>query len=497
MKESSVFYHCEDLPTKPVNKLGRVLVTGATGYIGGRLVPILISRGYQVRVMVRSHNHDYLDRFKGAEVSEAEGTDSEALLAALDGVHTAYYFLHSLRLGNKRFEQVDIEIAGKFRRAAEAKGVKRIIYLTGLGNEKARLSPHLENRMRVANVLRDGPIPVTLLRAGMIIGSGSASYEILRHLVKNTPVFFIPRWAKTKGQPIAIRDVMKYLVGVLEIPETAGHSFDIGGKDILTYDEMLKELARLLGLRRIFLPALITWTRLYGYIASLLTPVPGPITRVLIEGCRNEVVCRNLEVRSFLNFEPLTYKEALLMALNSEEYDKVQTRWSDAWPPDHELATQLHQLETSPRFISSYVRLTRKTCAGLFASFCQVGGRDGWFHHNWMWRMRGALDRIMEGVGTLRGRRSLDTLRVNDVIGFWRVENIQQDRLLLLRAEMKLPGLAWLEFISEDAQGVRRLSVTAYFKPKGIAGWLYWYLFLPFHGVLFTKLLKDIETKAS
>lgn len=281
--------YCEGLPSTPCPEKGLILVSGATGYIGGRLVPVLLKRGYQVRVMVRAMSEELPGRFPGCEIVEADALCFEDLKKALKGVYVAYFLLHSLRLGFKDFERADLEVAENFSLAAAEGGVSRIIYLSGLGRDEAGLSPHLENRMKVARILQQGPVPLTLLRAGMIIGSGSASYEILRHLVKNSPFFFIPYWARTKSQPIAIRDVIRYLVGVLEIEESIGESYDIGGTDILTYDEKLRELSRLMGLRRFFFPALITWTPLYGYIASLLTPVPGPITKVLIEGCKNEV----------------------------------------------------------------------------------------------------------------------------------------------------------------------------------------------------------------
>lgn len=488
--------YCEGLVSDPRPQIGTILITGATGYIGGRLVPVLQQRGYKVRVMVRTMSKEHAERFPDCEIVRADARSYDQLYMALQGVHTAYYLLHSLRLGHKKFEEVDIEVAENFRMASEQQGVKRIIYLSGLGKETTHLSPHLENRMKVAHVLQDGPIPVTLLRAGMIIGSGSASYEILRNLVKNTPIFFIPYWAKTKSQPIAIRDVIRYLVGVLEIDKTIGQSYDIGGTDILTYDEKLKVLANLLGLRRFYFPALITWTPLYGYIASLLTPVPGPITKVLIEGCKNEVICQNNDILEVIPCERLTFRQALLKAMTAEEKDLVQTRWSDAYPPEYDLAVKLHELNYSPKFTSSNLLLTHKDPGALFESFCKVGGKSGWFHSNWMWRMRGMLDRLFMGVGSARGRRSFSSLRVNDVIDFWRVENIKQDNLLLLRAEMLIPGHAWLEFFTEKGEGINRLAVNAFFEPRGIRGRLYWYLFVPFHIIIFSNLLKQIERRA-
>ena len=487
---------CKDLPTKPIPEIGKVLVTGATGYIGGRLVPELLDRGYDVRIMVRSEFPGVEQRWPNVEVVYADACDLESLVEALEGVHIAFYMIHSLALGHKKFEYADLQAATNFRIAAENQNVSRIIYLCGLGNTNTRLSPHLKNRIMVAEKLSQGKIPVTVLRAGMIIGSGSASYEIVSNLVENTPIFFIPYWAKTKSQPISIRDVIKYLVGVLELPATEGQEFDIGGKDITSYDNMLKVLAKIRNKKRLYFPALINFTPLYGYIASLLTPVPGPITKVLVEGCKNEVICLNNNIKDYLPFEPLSYKEALLNAMTSEELDKIQTRWSDSWPPAHGLAIQLHQLNPPPKFTSSSCILTFKKPSTLFYSFCNIGGKMGWFHSNWMWRLRGLADRLLMGVGSSRGRRSSSELRSGDVIDFWRVENIVQNKLLLLRAEMKIPGLAWLEFHTDTYEDLNKFSVNAYFQPSGFFGKLYWYAFLPFHAFIFKDLLKQIEKRS-
>jgi len=495
-KTQYTWWFCDDLPTDPRIDKGLILVTGATGYIGGRLVPELLARNYRVRVMVRSFSPDYASRWPGAEIVQGDALDVEQLNTALKGVDTAYYLIHSLLLGYKKFEKTDIQVAINFRIAAENQKIKGIIYLSGLGKRNTQLSPHLENRAIVGENLSQGPIPVTILRAGMIIGSGSASYEILSNLVRNTPIFFIPGWAKTKSQPIALRDVIKYLVGVLELDEARGKEFDIGGKTILTYDKKLRDLAKLLGKKRIFLPAVITTHAVYGYLASLLTPVPGPITKVLVRGCRNEAICHNNEIRELIKFEPLSFEEALIAALLREEKDQVTSRWSDSFPYAHELSVKLTELNPVPKYNTSYCLLSFKEPASLFKSFCSIGGKVGWFQSNWMWRLRGMIDRLLLGVGSSRGRRSYSELRVDDVIDFFRVENIKKDKLLLLRAEMKIPGKAWLEFIIDSYEGLNKLSVTAYFQPSGIMGKLYWYFFLPFHFYLFKALIKQIEKRS-
>lgn len=486
---------CRDLPTRPRPELGPILVTGATGYIGGRLVPELLARGYRVRVMARAAAPELQDRWPAAEIVVADALDLDSLKAALAGIHTAYYLIHSLLLGQKRFESADIRSAAHFRQAAEAQGVQRLIYLGGLGDVQTRLSPHLRSRIQVAEELRRGRVPLTILRAAIIIGSGSAPFEILQHLVKHVPAIPIPRWAKTKCQPISIRDVVKYLVGALETPATAGRSYDIGGRDILSYEEMLKALAGLLGKKRLFLPWPLSNIRLFSYLVSLLTPVPAPITWCLMEGSFNEVVCQNDAIRDVIPFSTVPYKEALLRAMSREEQDAVHTRWSDAYPPAHEMALKLHELEMPPRYTTTYALLTEKGAAPLFRSICRIGGKEGWFHGNWLWRLRGMIDRLLGGVGSARGRRSSSTLRVNDVIDFWRVESLKPNAMLRLRAEMLLPGRAWLEFKIEREGPRHRLSVTAYYQTKTLIGKLYWYAFLPFHHFLFDQLLVQIEKR--
>lgn len=494
MNDDDLF--CRDLPSRPRPEIGTVLVTGATGYIGGRLVPELLARGYRVRVMVRAASPEHALRWPGAEVVVADALAPETLGEALRGVHTAYYLIHSLLLGREAFEASDIQAAQNFRKAAEAQKVRRLIYLGGLGDVKESLSRHLHSRMKVAEELDLGKVPTTILRAAVIIGSGSASYEIIYHLVKNMPVLFIPTWARTKCQPIAVRDVIKYLVGVLEADATTGRSYDIGGGDVLSYREMLKILAELRGKRRLFVPCPCSRIGVYAYLASLLTPVPAPIVWCLMEGITSEVVCQHDDIHRILPFQPLSYREAVLRAMSREEQDDVRTRWSDAYPPSHDLAIKLGELRSAVRYTTSYSLRTEKPAAALFASICRIGGREGWFHSNWMWRLRGMVDRILLGVGSARGRRSHSTLRVNDVIDFWRVEDLRPDSLLLLRAEMKLPGMAWLRFRVEPEGERNRLSVKAFFQPRGLWGSAYWYLFLPFHFLIFHNLIQQIERKS-
>jgi uncharacterized protein YbjT (DUF2867 family) len=486
--------YCLVLPTRPLQGNNKILVTGASGYIGGRLVHELRARGYQVRVMVRDNAFHYQTLWPDVEVVVADALKEETLESALDGIHTAFYLIHSLLLGPEEFDKADIRAAHNFVLAAEKQKLKRIIYLGGLGDISTSLSDHLQSRIHVAEELWKGSIPVTVLRAATIIGSGSASYEIIEHLVKKLPVINVPKWANTRCQPIAIRDVVKYLVGCLETPGTAGKSFDIGGKDILTYRQMLEIFAQVLGKKRCFFGFTFFNLHVYAYIASLITPVPEPIIHSLIEGLKNEVVCQNNAIREIIPFEPIGYREAVERALLSQKQDKVYTRWSDAYPRDHSMALTLHDLGRFPYYTASYSLITEKSASALFESLCRIGGKGGWFQDNWMWWLRGKIDRLLMGVGSQRGRRSDVSLEINDVIDFWRVEDIKENRRLLLRTEMRMPGRGWLEFmIMPKGNGKNKLSITAYYDTDTLAGMVYWNIFRPFHNIIFNRLIKQIE----
>ncbi len=490
-------HFCDGLESQPQPSMGAILVTGATGYVGGRLATELLARGYRVRVLVRAAAPGLEERWPGAEVVVGDAADPEGLGRALHGVHTAYYLMHSLLLGSRDLETIEVVNARNFREAAEANGVRRIVYLGGLGDVRTVLSPHLRSRMQVAEELQNGScVKTTVFRAAIVIGAGSASYEIIHHLVRRLPVILLPPWTRTRCQPISIRDVIRYLVGALETQATEGQSYDIGGRDVLTYAEMMRLWAQLLGQRRPFVRTSFGSVWFYAYFAGLLTPVPAPIVRSLMEGLRNDVVCENDRIRALLPFQPLSYREAIVEAMSREEQDAVHTRWSDSYPPAHELAIKLHELKTPPRYTTTYALLTEKKDSDLFRSICRIGGKEGWFRDNWMWRARGMLDSLLMGVGTARGRRSSSTLRVNDVIDFWRVEALIANRRLLLRAEMKLPGRAWLEFAIAPEGDRRRLSVTAYYDTRSLFGRAYWYVFLPFHWHIFGNLIRRIEERS-
>jgi uncharacterized protein YbjT (DUF2867 family) len=484
---------CRDLPSTPRPGIGTVLVTGASGYVGGRLVPELLARGYRVRVMARGPRTGCT--WPDTEVAVADALDYGSLRRALEGVSVAYYLIHSMLLGTKEFARADTQAARNFRLAAEEMNVARIIYLGGLGDVRGTLSPHLRSRMEVARELSRGKTPVTILRAAVIIGSGSASYEIIKHIVLRLPVIPVPDFARRLCQPISIRDVVKYLVGVLENPGTAGGTFDIGG-EIMTYERMVRIVAELLSKRRLFIPFPLSNIRMYAYSAGLLTPVPAQITRALMEGLRDDATCQDDSIRRLIPFETIGYRTSIVRAMTREEQDRVHTRWSDAYPPAHELALKIDELGEPPRYSADYSIVTESDKSALFGSLCRIGGVEGWFRGNWMWRLRGAFDRLIGGVGTSRGRRQLSGLYVNDVVDFWRVEELEENRRLLLRSEMRLPGKAWLEFrIAPEGSG-SRLFIKAHYHTTSLFGTIYWYLFLPFHRYIFKGLIRQIAARS-
>lgn len=495
-EQSDYEYFCTEMPTLPRPECGIILITGATGYIGGRLVPELRNRGYKTRVLVRAWHENLQEQFPDSEIVVGDVLNKQSLYPVLKGVTMAYYLIHSFKLGETAFESADYRAASNFSEMAEEMGVQRIIYLGGLGDFERNLSPHLKSRLEVAAVFRNSKVPATILRAAIIIGSGSASYEIIRSLVKSLPVMFMPPWARTRCQPISVRDVIKYLVGVMEEDLTSGKEFDIGGPDILSYEEMLETQAEIVGKKIWFIPFPFHVRGLYAYSVSLMTPVPGEITRLLMGSVMNEVVILNSNINNLLPFVPISYRESLLRALSLEEKDRIRTRWSDAYPPAFELALKLNEMTGAPNFISEYFLDTQKKSMDLYQTICKIGGKEGWFYYNWMWRMRGYIDRMLLGVGSSRGRKNLDKLVINDVIDFWRVEDLKQNQYLLLRAEMKLPGKAWLRFGIEQKHDRNVLSVKAMFFTQTIWGRIYWYIFLPFHYFLFKALIRQIDFRS-
>ncbi|MGW8888106.1 SDR family oxidoreductase [Streptomyces sp. NPDC055749] len=484
------------------------LVTGATGYIGGRLVPELLDAGHEVRCLARSpdrlRDYPWADR---AEVVRGDVTDADSVGAAMRDVDVAYYLVHALGSG-AGFEKTDREAARIFGEQARAAGVARIVYLGGLtpaGVPEEQLSPHLRSRSEVGRILMDSGVPTTVLRAAVIIGSGSASFEMLRYLTERLPVMVTPSWVRTRIQPIGVRDVLRYLVGSADMPQEVSRTFDIGGPDVITYMEMMREYASVAGLpRRLIVPVPVLTPRLSSHWIGLVTPVPRSIARPLAESLRHEVICHERDIVQYvpdLPGRPLDFHTALVLALQRVRDAKVATRWSSASVP----GVPSDPLPTDPDWAggSLYTDCREQSVdvsqEALWRVIEGIGGDNGWYSFPLAWAVRGWLDRLVGGVGLRRGRRDAQRLRVGESLDFWRVEEIEPGRLLRLRAEMRLPGLAWLEMYvekDEDGAGGTRYRQRALFHPRGLLGHMYWWSVSPFHALVFGGMARNMAQAA-
>ena len=480
-----------------------VAVLGATGYIGGRLVAALLEKGWKVRAVGRNVEKLRCRPFAAhpdVEPVQADALDMAALTEALRGCHAAYYLVHSMLPGVRDFEERDKRAALIMRDAAREAGLERIIYLGGLGETGKDLSHHLRSRMEVGEILGGGPVPLTWLRAAMIIGSGSASFEILRYLVDRLPVMVTPAWVKSLCQPIAVSNVLEYLTGCLECPATAGRTLDIGGPDILSYRELFDVYARVAKLRpRIVIPVPVLTPRLSSYWIQLVTPVPASLARPLAEGLRNKVVCRENTIRELVPTRLLTAEEAIARALDSTVRHETQTCWSDAGA---QRVPEWIDCGDAPyaggTVLESAHTLTLAAApAQVWAVLARLGGDEGWLYGDLLWKIRGLADKLVGGPGLRRGRRHPHDLRVGDALDFWRVLVADENRRLRLLAEMKLPGEALLQFdVAEEGPGRTRLTLRARFLPRGLWGIVYWYPLMPVHGPLFRGMLTALARKA-
>jgi uncharacterized protein YbjT (DUF2867 family) len=477
-----------------------ILVTGATGYVGGRLIPALLDAGYRVRAMARTlakvgcrpwSHHDQVELVQG------DALDPDSLKKAAAGCRAAYYLVHSMIAQKQQFVAADRQAARNMVEAAGAAGLERMIYLGGLAEARHRsLSKHLQSRIEVADILQSGPVPTTDLRTPMILGSGSASFEILRYLVERLPIMITPRWVRSLNQPIAIRNVITYLVGCLENEQTIGQTYDIGGPDVLTYRDLLDVYAEEAHLpRRVIIPVPVLTPTLSALWIHLISPVPTAIALPLTEGLTSDAVCTENRITSIIPQKLLTCREAIRLALDRIRQERVDTCWMDAGNlPEPEWA-HCGDADWAGGAIMNcgYRARLQASAADVWQSVRSIGGKTGWYFGNFLWQLRGIIDRLVGGVGLRRGRRHPSEIGVGDALDFWRVLEIEEPRRLLLVAEMKTPGDALLEFqITPAAGGQVELQMLSRFLPKGIWGLVYWYAFYPFHQWIFFGMLKGI-----
>lgn len=476
----------------------KILVTGATGYVGGRLVRALLGGNHQVRVFVRDAKKVRQNNWsEDVEVSTGDVTDYARVRSALNGVDVAFYLLHSINSALK-FDAIEREMATTFGSAAAAANVKQIIYLGGIANDE-KSSQHLKSRVATGELLASFGVPVLELRAGIIIGSGSASFEMLRHLTHRLPIMTTPKWVKNRTQPIAIRDVLYYLISAANLSEASSGIYDIGGSEILTYEEMMQTFARVSKLRkRLIIKVPILSPSLSSLWIGFVTPVPTTLARPLVESLISEVVVDSKKDISKLISPPveglIPVQRAIELALERVDRNEIETRWSDATAP----TAPWQRAQGDPTWAGAIefqdvrVRQTTAPMQEMWKRIEGIGGETGWYGSGWVWYLRGLIDRIFGGVGLRRGRRDPHKLRVGDSVDFWRVEAYEEGKRLRLYAEMILPGKAWLEFELTEEGDFVLAKQTATFQPRGLGGQLYWRAISPFHSLIFPTMLRNI-----
>ncbi len=486
--------------TKINREEGPIAVLGATGYVGGRLITKLLQSGYRVRAGARNPEKLSCRPFaqqSGFKTVEVDVMDSDSLQNALEGCQAAFYLVHSMQSKGRDYSRADEQAAWNMVCAADEANLKRIIYLGGLGDEESGLSEHLISRLKVGRILQKGHVPTTFLRAAIILGSGSASFEMLRYLVDRLPVMITPKWVQTQLQPIAISNVVNYLAGCLEVEETEGQTYEIGGPDVLTYKDLFDLYAQVAGLRqRLILNVPFLSPKLSSYWIHMVTPIPASIAGPLVLGLKNTVVCKENRIRDLIPQELLGCKEAMQVAVQKVKQQEVDSCWSDAGLLKEMEWAACGDADYAGGTILAlrYRTVLRCPVEQVWSKLEDIGGGTGWYYADFIWRLRGVVDRLLGGIGTARGRRSSQDLAIGDALDFWRVLDLQKDRRLQLQAEMKLPGEAILEFDLTDLDKDRtELVLTSKFLPRGLSGLIYWYIFYPAHKVVFKGMLKGLS----
>lgn len=470
-----------------------ILLTGATGYIGGRLLRVLEQQDHRVRCLAR-RPEAVRPGSSTTEVVPGDVLDRASLDAALRGADVAYYLVHSMGTSGS-FVDADRRAARNFGDAATACGVGRIIYVGALGSDDETLSPHLQSRQEVGDILRESGVPVVELRASIVIGAGSLSFEMIRSLVERLPVMITPKWLGVMAQPIAIDDMLQYLLAALSLPVSDHVTYEIGGADQASYADIMREYARQRGLRIRMIPVPVLSPYLSSLWLGLVTPLYARIGRKLIESIIHPTIVQDGSAREAFEVQPMGMEEAIRRALVHEEQAFAETRWSDALSSSGE-PRSWGGVQFGTRLVDSRTMAVKAPAAAVFATIQAIGGTSGWHRWNWLWRVRGFLDMLVGGVGMRRGRAHPTRLRVGDTIDFWRVEALEPGRRLRLAAEMKVPGRAWLEFEVTDEGTSTTIQQTAIFDPVGLFGRLYWYALFPLHQLVFTGMLHGIAKDA-
>ncbi|MCF7825651.1 MAG: SDR family oxidoreductase [Candidatus Marinimicrobia bacterium] len=471
-----------------------ILLTGATGYVGGRLLRELEKRGQHIRCMARRPENLRSRANPQTEVIYGDVLDQESLIAAMDQVKTAYYLVHSM--GSKAsFEETDRQAAINFGAAARASGVERIIYLGGLGNQDKPLSPHLRSRQEVGDILRESGVPVIEFRASIVLGSGSLSFEMIRSLVERLPIMITPRWVSSPAQPIAIEDLIAYLMEGLDLAIGKSRIYEIGGADQVSYADLMRVYASHRGLRIRMLPVPVLTPLVSSLWLGLITPLYARIGRKLVESIVHSTVVRDKSALQDFQVVPMGVNEAMQQALDHEDHEFAITRWSDSLSSAGDLPTW-GGVRFGTRLVDSRTMQIALPPQIVYRTVAAIGGETGWYAYNWLWQIRGFLDMLIGGVGMRRDRPAFRELEVGDTVDFWRVEAIEPDRRLRFIAEMKLPGRAWLEFeVTGDAES-STLRQTAVFDPRGLFGQLYWYGIYPLHQLVFKGMIEGLASAA-